>query len=88
MNKERFKVVEDKNGIVVYDESDDYVPGEEQIIDEDDELDIDYILREAKRQEEQEDKEKHQQRRVSVGVIIAVVAFIAGICYINFKGIL
>lgn len=88
MVKEKFEVVEDKDGIVIYDESDDYDPGEEQIIDEDDELDIDYILREAKRQEAQAAEEKRKQRWVSAGVIVAVVAFIAGICYWQFKNIL
>lgn len=87
MTEDQFKIVEDENGIVIYDESDDYVP-EDEILDEDDELDTDYILREAKRQVEQETKEKHLQRWISAGVILAVVSFIAGVCYLNFKDIL
>ncbi len=87
MEKKRYRIIEEEDGVVIYDESDDYVP-EENILDEDDELDTDYILRDAKRQEEQEAKEKRQQRLVSSGVIAAVVAFIAIISYINFKGIL
>ncbi len=87
MEKDRFKIVEDEDGVIIYDESDDYVPGEEEILDEDNELDTEYILREAKRQEVREAEEKHRQKWISAGVVIAVVAFIAGICFINFKGI-
>lgn len=87
MEKDRFKIVEDEDGVIIYDESDDYVPGEEEILDEDNELDTEYILRESKRQEAQEAEEKHRQKWISAGVIIAMVAFIAGICFINFKGI-
>ena len=88
MGKDKFKVVEDEEGIVIYDESDDYDPGEEQIIDDDDELDYDYIRRYEKMQENQQTEEKRQQRWVSIGVIVSVIAFIIGTCYYNFKGIL
>ena len=88
MVKDKFKVVEDEEGIVIYVESDDYNPGEEQIIDDDDELDYDYIRRYEKLQEKQQAEEKRQQRWVSVGVIAGIIVFIAGISYFNFKGVL
>lgn len=87
MKTEKFKTIEE-DGIVIFDESDDFVPGETQILDEDDELDVDYLLRETARQEEQEAEEKGKQRWVSAAVIAGVVTFIAVVSYINFKGIL
>lgn len=87
MKTERFKTIEE-DGIVIFDESDDLVPGEAQILDEDDELDVEYLLRETARQEEQEAEEKRKQRWVSAGVIAVMVIFIAGVCYFNFRNIL
>lgn len=83
----KFKTIEE-DGIVIFDESDDLDPGEVQILDEDDELDIDYLLMETARQEAQQANDSQIQHRVSVGVIVAVVAFIAVICYINFRNII
>lgn len=87
MKTERFKTIEE-DGIVIFDESDDLVPGEAQILDEDDELDVEYLLRETARQEEQEAEEKRKHRWVSAGVIAVMVIFIAGVCYFNFRNIL
>lgn len=87
MNAYIFKKIE-KDGIVLYDESDDFDPGEAQILDEDDELDADYLLRETERQEVRQAEECRKQRWISAGVIAAVAAFIAGVCYINFRNIL
>lgn len=84
---ERFNKIEE-DGIVIFDESDDFNPGEVQVFDGEDELDVEYLLRETKRQEAQQSEENQKQRWVSVGVIAVVVAFIAGVCYINFKNIL
>lgn len=87
MNKEGLRIVEDEDGIVIYDESDDLVPGEDVILDDDD-LDMDYIREYEKRQAEKKTAESHQKKWVSVGVIAAIVLFIMAIYYINFKGVL
>ena len=84
---EKFKIIEE-DGIVVYDESDDFVPGEEQILDEEDELDTDYLMRETARQEARQAEENRKQRWISAGVIVAVATFISIVCYINFRNIL
>ncbi len=88
MKREDFTIIEDEDGIVIYDESDDYAPGEQKIIDEDDELDIDYLNNQTCLQEVQKRSERHRQLWVSVGVIITIIAFIAAVCYVNFKDIL
>lgn len=88
MRTDQSKVVRDEEGIVIFDRSDDFDPGEVQILNEDDELDTDYLLRETARQEAQQEKERKTQGWVSAGVIAAVVAFIAGVCYINFRNVL
>lgn len=88
MRTDQSKVVRDEEGIVIFDRSDDFDPGEVQILNEEDELDTDYLLRETARQEAQQEKERKTQCWVSAGVIAAVVAFIAGVCYINFRNVL
>lgn len=88
MMKDKFSIVTDDDGIVVYDKSDDFDPEEMQVLDEDDELDTEYLLRETACQEAKQAAEHRRQRRVSVGVIVAVAAFIAGVFYINFRNIL
>lgn len=71
MDKEKFRIVEDEDGIAIYDESDDFVPGEEGILD-DDNLDMDYIREYEKRQADNKRAYGHQQKWVSVGVITAI----------------
>lgn len=88
MAREEFTIIEDKDGIVIYDESDDYVPEENQIVDDDDELDMEYILEYEKQDAAREAAENKKQRRVSTGVIVGVILFITAVCYINFKNIL
>lgn len=88
MRTDQSEVVRDEEGIVIFDRSDDFDPGEVQIFNEGDELDTDYLLRETARQEAQQEKERKTQGWVSAGVIAAVVAFIAGVCYINFRNVL
>lgn len=88
MTREDFTIIEDEDGIIILDESDDYAPGEQKIIAEDDELDIDYLINQTRLQEAQKRSERHRQRWVSVGVIITVIAFITVVCYVNFKDIL
>lgn len=87
MKTEKFKAIEE-DGIVIFDNSDDFDPGEANILDEDDELDVEYLLRETECQEIREAEDKRKQLWVTAGVIAAVVGFIAGICYINFRNIL
>lgn len=88
MTREDFRIIEDEEGIVIYDESDDYVPEENQIVNDDDELDMEYILEYEKQQAAQVAAENKKQRWVSTGVIAGVVLFITAVCYINFKSIL
>lgn len=87
MNKEDFRIEKDEDGIVIYDQSDDFVPGEGNIIGDDD-LDMDYIREYEKRQAEKKGADTRQQRWVSVGVIAGVILFIMTVSYINFKGVL
>ncbi len=82
--KKKFNMIEEEK-VVIYDESDDYDPGEEQIVDDDDELDYDYIRKYEKLQEIEQTKEKRQQRWVTFGVITGIIVFIAGLSYFNFK---
>lgn len=88
MRREDFTIIEDEDGMVIYDESDDYVPEENQIIDDDDELDMEYILKYEKLQAAREEAENQKQRWVSAGVIAGVILFVTAVCYINFKSIL
>lgn len=88
MMKDKFSIVTDDDGIVVYDNSDDFDPEEMQVLDEDDELDTDYLLRETARQEARHAEESRRQRYISVGVIATVIIFIAGVFYSNFRNIL
>lgn len=88
MTREDFKIIEDEDGIVIYDESDDYVPEENQIVDDDDELDMEYILEYEKQQAAQVADENKRQRWISAGVIAGVILFITAVCYINFINII
>lgn len=87
MAEEKFNIVEEED-ITIFDESDDYVPGEVTVLDEDDELDVEYLLRETALQEAQQARKQKTQRWVSVGVVAAVVAFIAGVCCFSFRNII
>ena len=84
MGRENFTIIEDEDGIVIYDESDDYVPKESQMVDDGDELDMEYLLK----HEKQQAAESQKQRWISAGVIAGVILFITVVCYINFKNIL
>ena len=86
MKNGQFNVIEDEDGIILYDESDDYLPREAE--DNDDELDIEYLIEEQKRQDALKTAEDRKQRRVSFGVIAGVILFIAVVFYFNFKKIL
>lgn len=88
MTRKDFTIIENEDGIVIYDESDDYVPEENQIVDDDDELDMEYILEYEKQQAAQVSDENKRQRRISAGVIAGVILFITTVCYINFINII
>lgn len=88
MERENFTIIEDADGIVIFDGSDDYVPEENQIVDNDDELDMEYILEYEKQQAARVAVENQKHRWVSAGVIAGVILFITAVCYINFKNIL
>lgn len=88
MMKDKFNIVSDEDGIVIFDESDDFDSEEVQVLDEDDELDTDYLLRAMARQEARQAEEHRKHRWISAGVIMVVAAFITGVCYINFRNIL
>lgn len=87
MRKTEYKIIEE-DGLIIYDESDDLDLGEMHILDDFDELDIEYLLRETARQEAQQAKERRTQRWISTAVILSVVSFIAIVSYINLRGIL
>ena len=95
--KNQFDVIEE-DGVVIYDESDDYDPGEcETTQSESDGFRLltneeiftdEYMQNYAKKMDAQIDREKRIQRLISVGVIVAVILFVGLISYINFKNIL
>lgn len=97
--KKRFDMVEE-DGVVIYDESDDYDPGEETLgYDVSEEGDFrlmtneeiftdEYMRNFAKKMDEEIARERCRQRLISVGVITAIILFIGAVTYINFKNIL
>ncbi|MDE6415472.1 MAG: hypothetical protein K2K68_00395 [Duncaniella sp.] len=84
MKHYEFHVIDDEDGIVIYDESDDYFPGDGRIFDGTDELDMDYILEYEKQQEARKAAELRHQRWISAGVIACVILYIALVTYIAF----
>lgn len=87
MESDGLKIVEE-DGIVIFDASDDYAPGEQQIINDDDELDIDYLIKQTRIQEARKRKDQRRQLLVSVILIATVIAYIGIVCYMNFKDII
>lgn len=98
--KKEFDIIEE-DGIVIYDESDDYDPGEDEVNSSEntetgsfrlmtnEEIFTDEYMQEyARKMDAQIAKEKREQRLISVGVIAAVILFIACVTYFNFKDIL
>ena len=80
MAEKKFKTIEE-DGIVVFDGSDDYFPGED-IIDEEDELDIEYLVGATKQQEGRQSSERIKDLIVSCCVILGSVLYIAALCLI------
>lgn len=87
METDGLKIVEE-DAIVIFDASDDYDPGEQQIINDDDELDIDYLIKQTCIQEARKRKDQRRQLLVSVILIATVIAYIGIVCYMNFKDII
>ncbi len=90
MAKEKFEIIEE-NDVVVYDESDDYDPGEDEESEEfrlmtNEEIFTDeYLQAYAKEMDAKIKREKRNDRLISVGVVAGVIVFIAAITYLNFK---
>lgn len=84
MSKEKFETIEDADGIVFYDESDDYVAGER---DNDDIFTDEYMQAFSEKMDAQIAREKRNQKIISVGTIVAVLAFIAALTAFFFKDI-
>ncbi len=98
--KDKFDIVE-KDGVVIYDESDDYDPGEDEVVGEGDaqaggfrlmsnkEIFTDeYMQNYARKMDAEMAKEERTQRLISVGVVVAVVLFIGLVTYVNIKDLL
>ncbi len=98
--KDRFDMVE-KDGVVIYDESDDYDPGEDEVVEEGNaevsgfrlmsnkEIFTDeYMQNYARKMDAEIAKEERTQRLISVGVVAAVVLFIGLVTYVNIKDLL
>lgn len=96
MNK-RFDTVEE-DGVVIYDESDDYDPGEDEIkqskpgdfrLMTNEEIFTDEYMQEyAEKMDEEIARERRRQRLISVGVVVGIIVFIRVVSYINFRNIL
>ncbi|MDE6560935.1 MAG: hypothetical protein K2K75_06125 [Muribaculaceae bacterium] len=95
--KNQFDMIEE-DGVVIYDESDDYDPGQNEseqaeeggfsLMTNEEIFTDEYMQNYAKKMDAQIDREKRMQRLISIGVIIAVILFVGIISYINFKNIL
>lgn len=90
----KYDIIEE-NGVVVYDESDDYDPGQDEINDNEfhlmanEEIFTDEYMRNySERMDAKIARNRRNDRLMSVGVIIAVIVFILTVIYINFRNIL
>ncbi len=94
--KKEFDMIEE-DGVVIYDESDDYDPGEDEDVKlESSEKDCgfrlltneeiftdEYMRNYARKMDEEMAREKRIQCLISVGMIVGIVLFIAAVSYIN-----
>lgn len=95
INLKKFDIVEE-DGVVIYDESDDYDPGENEDVEAgefrlltNEEIFTDEYMQEyARKMDAQIAKDKRIDLLVSVGVIVSVIGFIALVFYIGFKDLL
>lgn len=94
MKEREFEIIEE-DGVVIYDESDDYDPGEDEeihaepggfrLMSNEEIFTDEYMRNYAKKMDEKIAREKRSQCLISVGVIVAIILYIALITYINFK---
>lgn len=94
--KDKYEVIEE-DGIVVFDESDDYDPGEDeenqsgskgfQLKTNEEIFTDEYMHEYARKMDEKIANEKLIQRFISVGVIVAVSLYIGFITFICFRSI-
>lgn len=98
--KDKYEVIEE-DGIVVFDESDDYDPGEDEntlsdemeegsgfIMMTNEEIFTDEYMQEyARKMDEKIAKEKLTQSLISVGVIVTVILYVASITFLCFRSI-
>lgn len=84
MGKNDFEIVEE-DGIVIYDQSDDYDPGEDEDINTDDDFILpdneeiftdEYMQDFAQKMDAKIAREKRTQRLVSICVVIGIIAYI------------
>ncbi len=93
MAKERFEIIEEDD-VVIYDESDDYDPGEDDGSEEfrlmtNEEIFTDeYMQAYAEEMDAKIKREKRNDRLVSIGVVAGVITFVAIITYLNFKDLI
>lgn len=73
-----FEVVRDEDGIIVYDESDDYFDDETATLCDDEEIFTDeYMLAFAEKSDAEIAREKRVQRWISIGVIVGIILLAA-----------
>ncbi|MDE5607958.1 MAG: hypothetical protein K2I64_03390 [Muribaculaceae bacterium] len=88
MHKKEFEVIE-VDGVVVYDESNDYVPGEDFYdelckLEGNDDLDMEYILSTESLREAEMRRKKRRDGLVSVAVITSIVLYVGVLCWLFF----
>lgn len=89
MGKDRFEIVE-VDGVVIYDESDDYYPGEERSgnglceLEGNEDLDMEYILSTEQKRNAEMRRKKRIDSLISGAVVASVVLYIALLCWVFF----
>ena len=78
MDNNSFKIIEE-DGLIIFDGSDDYVPGE-KFIDDNDELDIEYLLRVTELNDEIKSAGKAKGTLVSCAIVLFVVLYVGLLC--------
>ena len=79
MSERKFETIEE-DGIIIYDESDDYVPEEDDdseflLLTNEEIFTDDYMSNYSDRMDAKITREKRVQRLVSLGVVLAVIAY-------------
>ena len=88
-----FETIEE-DGIVIYDESDDYDPGEDEncasedggfrLMDNEEIFSDEYMREYDRKMDAKKTKEKRVQRLISIGVISGIITYTAILCLIFF----